>query len=380
MTMDLGFSHRMNLVDEGNGLFPLSSEEGSKAFRKWILPSLVNSIPKIIHYKMTGEDFERLDIDIKYADYQKIIMDRNKALKENLLSDRTVVNAKLKFRGRKFKAKLRLKGDMADHWFSKYRMSFRVRVKGKNTILGYKKFSVQKPGSRYYPYDYVFQSMMREAGNLSSVHSFAHLHVNGTDWGIMDIEEHMSKEFLEKLKRKESAIIRFSNEKSWAYNYTHQEPYIKYRISDPSLYVHLYGSRKYLKNDQYRKMYSYILKHSINYDSYLYDVDSFTKSYILATAWADWHTLLDYNSKYYLNPYTLKLEPITTDQLEYFVLKDLKSVGHPTLPRQYLSVMSTRSYANNLSENLRSVNNVVSDMQRYLDDAGLFFPVDRKKK
>ena len=171
-------------------------------------------------------------------------------------------------------------------------MSFRVRLKGGGTILGNKKFSLHKPYARCHPYDYVFQSMVRGVGNLSPVHNFVHLYVNGTDWGIMDMEEHMSKEFLERLKRKESAVVRFGNEKLWSYTRTHQDPYSRnqdpysmYRISDPTLFVHLYGSGKNLKNNHYRKMYSYISKHNINNAAHLYDIDSFTKAYLLATAW-----------------------------------------------------------------------------------------------
>ena len=386
MTMNLGFSHRMNLVDSGDGSFALASKEAGLAYRKLILPSIVKSIPKIIKYKVFGKVFDRMDIDIKYIDFREIMRDRDRALKSTILTDPTVVNAKIKFRGRGYKAKLRLKGDLVDHWASKYRMSFRVRLKGGGTILGNKKFSLHKPYARYHPYDYAFQSMVRGVGNLSPVHNLVHLYVNGTDWGIMDMEEHMSKEFLERLKRKESAVVRFGNEKLWSYTRAHQDPYSRnqdpysmYRISDPTLFVRLYGSGKNLKNNHYRKMYSYISKHNITNAAHLYDIDSFTRAYLLATAWADWHALLETNSRYYFNPYTLKLEPITTDQLEYLDLKDVKNLISPDLPRQYLSVMSTSSYANNLSDNLNSVSKVVSDTQRYLDDANLFFPVDKKK-
>lgn len=379
LAMNLGFSYQMNLVDKGDGLFQLASEAGGIAYRKSILPSIFGSIPKIINYKISGDNFERIDIDIKYLDYQKLMVDRDRAIETGLMSDHTVIEGEIKFKALTYKTELRLKGDRDDHWRSKYRMSLRVKIKGKRTLLGYKKFSLMKPGSRYHPYDYTFQSMMRGVGNLSSVQKFVHLYVNGADWGIMAMEEHISKEFLEKLKRKESVVVRFSNERSWKYTDSSQSPYSKYRISDPSLNVHLYGGKKHLQNDQYRKMYSYILKHSINYAPYLYDTDSFTKSYILATAWANWHTLLDYNSKYYLNPYTLTLEPITTDQLEYLVLDGIKSISHPNLPRQYASIMSTQSYINGLSDNLYAVSNVVSKTKQYLNDANQFFPVDRKK-
>jgi hypothetical protein len=380
MTMDLGFSYRMNLVDAGNGEFRVGSEEAGVAYRKAIFPSIIKSIPKVIQYKVLGSSFPRLDIDIKYVDYRQLLNDRAKAMKIRLLTEHTAVNAKINFGGKKYKAKLRLKGDLSGHWLSKYKMSLRVRLKGNKTILGNSIFSIQKPSERYTPYDYTFQSMIQGMGGLSSVHNFVHVYLNGTDWGVMDMEEHMSKVFLEKQKRKESAIVRFSDEKKWAYKKKSLNPHLKYRISDPSLYVRLYGGRKYLKNNHYRKIFSYISKYHLNFTPSLYDVDTHVRAYVLATAWTDWHTLLDYNSRYYFNPYTLKLEPITTDQGGYFSLTGVEDIKYySVLPRQYVDIMSTKSYLKNLPGSLATVENVVSNTQQYLDDAGLNFPVDRKK-
>ena len=402
MAMNFGFSTRVNLVDSGEGIFSNNLAEGFYAYRKQILPSIVKSVPKIIKYKLTGGDFERIDIDIKYIDYQKIMLDRDRDLKIGLLTNPTIISAKIRFRGKAYKAKLRLKGDTIGHWLSTYRMSFRIRLRGDNTILGYKSFSSQKPSERFHPYDYAYQSMMREIGNLSSVHDFAHLYVNGTDWGIMNIEEHMSKEFLEKLKRKESAIIRFSNEKFWLYEKQAEDPHSGYRISDPLLHVRLYRSGRYLQNYQYRKMYSYISKLNLNNNPSLYDADSLARAYILATAWGNWHTLTINNTRFYFNPYTLRLEPITTDQIGYKSLKVPIPVGgitrilrepnnltatngvknilfHSLLPRQYINVMSAQPYVGNLSKNLSAVHNVVLDINRHLNLAGTRFPVDRKK-
>ena len=376
MAKNPGFSHRTNLVDSGKGIFNIGSEKGFSEYKKLIFPSVIKAIPKIIQYKIIGKDFERIDIDIKFIDYQKILDDRNKAIKRGGLNNPSFVNAKIKFKENIYNAELRLKGDLQGHWLSKNRMSLRVNLKGERTILGFKKFTIQKPGERQHPYDYVFHSLVRKAGNLAAVHNFAHIYVNGDDWGIMDIEEHMSKEFLEKQKRKESAIVRFSNEKLWLYS----NPYPLYRISDPSLYVHLYADKKYLKDNYYRKVYSYISTQHKNYNSNLYDIDSLTKSYILSLAWSNFHTLANSNSRYYFNPYTLKLESITTDQAGYKKLNGIKNILHKhSLPPQYLSIMTTQSYLSNLSNNIFNANTALSNTQKYLDEVGSFFPVDKEK-
>ena len=128
--MNLGFSHRMNLVDSGDGSFGLASKEAGLAYRKLILPSIVKSIPKIIKYKVFGKVFDRMDIDIKYIDFRKIMRDRDIAIKSTILTDPTVVNAKIKFRGRRYRAKLRLKGDMVDHWAQQIQNEFSSAIKG----------------------------------------------------------------------------------------------------------------------------------------------------------------------------------------------------------------------------------------------------------
>ena len=133
MSMDLGFSSRYNLVDSGQEEFHSGVTNLFSEYRKLILPSFIKSLPEILKYKLSLSNFERIDIDIKYQDYQKIEFDRGRALKDTILSNATTVNAKLRYKGREHKVKIRLKGDLPDHWFSKYRMSLRVELNNKKT-------------------------------------------------------------------------------------------------------------------------------------------------------------------------------------------------------------------------------------------------------
>ena len=80
--------------------------------------------------------------------------------------------------------------------------------------MGFKKFSIHKPSARQHPYDQTFQDMQRQLDNISSQNNYINVFVNGERWGIMNIEEHVSKEFLERQGLKESLILKFENEKS----------------------------------------------------------------------------------------------------------------------------------------------------------------------
>ena len=214
------------------------------------LPIIFHDLFAIINYKIKGgsdkPELERIDIDIKFTEYQKILADRQQALDAERLINPTDVSARIRYRNKNIKAKVRLKGTLSDHWLSHYRMSLRVALKGNNYILGFKRFSLHKPEARQYPFDHIYSESMRATGNLASVQNYIHVFVNGTDWGVMNIEEHFSKEFLEKQKAKESLIVRFGDNQK--YESLKKQNYNMYRLSNPRLYHNLYDSNSSLKN------------------------------------------------------------------------------------------------------------------------------------
>jgi hypothetical protein len=371
MTLDLGISSSRNLLDDGtkelNYNIPLK------------LIALTKKIPDFFHYKFFDKEahkFEKIYIDIKFKDYQKIMSDRSNALRHKQLSNPTTNNATLKYKNNIYNAKIRLKGDQPDHWNSKYRMSFKIRLKNDKTILGFNEFSIQKPNTRFHPYDYTFQSMLRETGNLTSVHKFAHIFVNGEDWGIMDIEEFMSKELLEKQNRKNSVIFRFSNDEKWFYETISKKAFRDYRLSDPSLYSQLYNKRS-LKDIHNRKVYSYISNNRLINNYNIYDIDSFSKALILSLIWNSTHTLMHTNSRFYFNPYTLKLESITTDQQSWYPIQEAITIN-PSI-NSIGNILSNQSYLKNLSTNLKKVEAAVSAIEKSLSYPQSVFPVDIKK-
>ncbi len=343
----------------------------------------------ILMGKLVGFDarpsIERMDIDIKFNDFQTILSDRQRALQKTILINPTKVKAKIRFKGKTIKAKIRLKGDLIGHWRERARMSLRVELKGRNYIFGSKTFSIHKPSARQHPWDQVYQSLRKRMNGLSSNHTYARIFVNGEDWGIMNIEEHMSKEFLEKLKSRESLIVRFGNEKSWAYTRTAQKGnrVPGYRQSDEFLNIKLYNSKKYLSKDIYRKWFSYIASQRLIDDSTgLYDVDEFSRLLMLTEVWNNRHSLAHSNTRYYFNPYTLKLEPITTDQGPYYNWS--KGRGgtsfDPLNYKLYQEIVSTKTFEDTFSDNLEVVSKAIKLVNEDIDYYHSFFPIDRKPR
>ena len=369
----------------------------------------LRKIPGVINYRFSGTlenntansaadnavsgiiepEFQKLFIDINPEDYRKILEDRDNAIAANVLVNPREVNARIRFDGKWIKGKVRLKGDLPDHWLSQRRFSMRLKMKGNESILGFNEFSLQKPASRQHPYDSVFQSVVKMTGNLSSSHEYVHVFFNGEPWGIMIMEEAMTSEFLEKQKRKESLIIRFSNEDKGViqekFNHIESSFYDDYRLSDDILYAKIYESSKALKNPVFRKWYSYILqerlKQRVN-GTDLFDIDAYAKTLFVATLWNDGHPLWHANSRHYFNPYTLQLEPITTDAFIPFSIEKVngffpRAIFDPVYNNSiYNYVISSDQFAQNFEENYSVAKEAVLTAKARYEIYRMYFPLD----
>ena len=383
MTFDLGFSSISKIALDRNYGIILDYGLG-----------LVTKMPEVFLKKIQGfptrPPLETIYIDIKLQDYQQLLEDREKAvgsLHNQILHEHRKVKAKIRYNGKLYKAKIRLKGNESQHWRTRYQMSLRVALKGKNYILGFKKFSLHKVQARQYPFDHVFQSLMRRLGNLSSVHKYAHVVVNGESWAIMNVEEHVSKEFLEKQEKKDSIMMEFGDRKlQYLYQKNFQKSgngeYPYYRLYDPKLNINLYSHNKYLKSMVYRGWLTYIAESRVASEdnAELYDIDRYTLTLILAKIWNECHSLGGSNMRNYFNPYLLKLEPITTDQTLYSLLTDAQSIAPDCrlLDDLYPQIIKTGRFEANFSNHYRAVLNVLEDIKDEFADAQKYFPVDNK--
>ncbi len=105
--------------------------------------SILKKIPDIAFASLQGypgrPSIERIDLDIGFTEYQRILADRKRAVADEILVSPSEVKGSVRFQGKQIKAKMRLKGDLAQHWRSRHRMSFRISLKGRDTFLGFKK-------------------------------------------------------------------------------------------------------------------------------------------------------------------------------------------------------------------------------------------------
>ena len=378
LSYDLGFSRFHNISDSSSG-------KSNK------LISALSKMPSIVYKNITGYDrnhIEKLDIDIKFLDYKSILSDRDKALENKILIDPIAVKAEIKYKNQKYNAEVRLKGDLSDHWTAIHRMSLRIKLKGGNTIHGLSEFNIQKPRARVFPYDAVFQDTIRSAGNLATEHNYVKVAVNGSEWGVMDLESHINKEFLERNQKKDSLVVRFSNEDGWLYQKTNKNNANKYyRLSDPTLFSKVYSSDKNFDITR-RHMYTYVVEERIKKNAELYNIDSYTKLLLLARLWGEKHVLYENNTKHYLNPYTLRLEPISSDQYHPKKLTEdgdvFTSMGECLdgfafiMEEPYQSIKNTKEFSSNINSNYNLVLDKVSLVGSFLEEQHGYFPLDKK--
>ncbi len=367
LTYDTGFSSIHTYFGDGS-LSNLSN-----------YPNAINKLPIVAYNILFGSEnsneFEKIEINIKFKNYLTLLEDRANAVKNGVGFDFREVNAKIKFNNKEFDSKVRLKGDLNDHWRSLNKISLRISLKGNSSIMGLKKFSLHKPSARQHPYDQLFQDMQSGMGNITSKHSYVDVYVNGEKWGKMNIEEHISKEFLERQGLKESLVLKFENNQHWKYSKMSKNYYHEYNLSDERFHIVAYGSQDYLDEDIYRRWYSYIAKENLKDNSDLYDNDSFTKSLLLALSWNSMHALAPTNSKYYFNPYSLRLEPITKDQ-PFFSELNYKL----NIPTFYNSLISSSLFKDNFNKNYNLVKDILKNSQESMDYWQSFFPLDEKIK
>ncbi len=347
----------------GDYIAPLLDLSGAEKFRLW--PAL-KGLALAVSDNRFPVAFDELRIDIKFKHLKRLREDRRKALEINLLHDATTVPAVISFKGRQYGARLRLKGDLPPHWYSSKRWSFRIRLQNGETINRASQFSLQVPSARQFPFDQIFHDWGRRVGNLEPGESYYRVYVNGSHWGIMLAEEHMTRHFLETNGRKEAPIIRFSSEESWFYIFANKG----LKNLPKSLYgfgqVKLYNDRRYRDDRRMIRLYSYVVKAyralhrgELPTSSFL-DIDQFSRLLIRAMIWNQAHTLDVSNSRYYLNPYSLKLVPVSTDQAANAPLKgnnakELRALGFKGLPRLYRALIKTPEFKQGFEANLDAV-------------------------
>ena len=227
------------------------------------------------------------------------------------------------------KVSLRLKGDWTDHIEDPMKISFRIKVRKGGYVFGLKHFSIQHPKTRAYQVEPLLLEHMTKHGVLAPRYSFVDVRINGYKIGLMALEEHFSKELVEHRNRREGPILARSEDLWW-------------QQVDLNLRVNNLGWRTEIRTDfnlyhptdspvkEFReKGFNYgtiatnnsIRSRSLFRDytdgkvaaNKVFDLELVAKWWVLTNIWNGCHGASGLNRRFYFNPISGLLEPISFD-------------------------------------------------------------------
>ena len=332
----VSFSSGLALFDDG------TKKEYKDIKFKDLLPGSKQAFKVLIDGIQTNQNqsLKNLKIIINFKNLNQIYADREKAIKKSVNYKPNYVPCKITDGEKIFDCNVRLKGDLEDHWFSKYRMSLRVQIKN-GSIYGLQNFSIHKPRARQFPYDQTFHKINAKIGGLSSYDQrFVNFKLNEKNWGVMNIEPLIDDNFIKNVGITNSGVFKISNQDNWRFNEKNKNSILKegYFISDPTIFFTQRGKDKIImKNKDSRKLHGHIFYYLSSKNSLIFDRKKMIDSFVLSLCWGSLHVLKNSNSLYTWNSSTKKLEPILTDQNNWndtkYVVNNLRN-----LPYEYLTL------------------------------------------
>jgi len=280
----------------------------------------------------------QLVFDIKFKHMRKLRAKRDEAMAGGLLVQGAddFVPASIRYGKRTIKVKIRLKGDLTDHLRSN-KWSFRVHVKGKDELFGMRRFSIQAPNVRGFQGEALFNATLRHLGVLAPRYRFVNVTVNGERIGLMALEEHFSKELLETSRRRESVVVRFDESMFWTSFLK-----LKRRVSLTSddfrnADVDAFRSSRIAKSARLSEGYAPAVGLLRAFaartmpPSEVFDAELMGRFLAVSRLWGMWHGLRWHNTRFYLNPVSVKLEPIGYDSNVQLRMDAAQNVNEPII-------------------------------------------------
>ncbi len=377
-SLNLGFSGRINLVDNGAICIDCSNDSYSQ-YKNYINENIFKIIPKIIKYKISDlyeTKFEKMYIDINFKNLDKLLKNKKNIILTKNFSKKVKVDSKIKFNNKIYDARISLKGLSLGHYNKNIRYSLKVELKDNKSIFGFNKFSIVHPLERQYPYNDYYSKIFKKINNLYFDNKYLDIYLNGQKWGAMHIQENISEHYAELNMKKSSIFLKFGLDPPDPYQ-IHEN----YLFGDQSIYLDFYENKVISKNTIFRRYISYITKLYLNKNNFLFDQENLFEVFLLSLFWGNFHDATFENAKFYFNPYTLKLEFITNDQARFRELNNIKDISNINrVPWYHIDFIKNGYYKiNNKEENKLIIKKVIESFEDF-KVVDSYFPVDRSKK
>lgn len=312
------YTHYTNHLSAKAALYVTASEYGFGVFEAE--PSYFRSLLNIPGRLLRQIDVPTIVLDVKFKNMAKLQAKRAEAISIGILVQESddEVPASIRYGDQTLRAKIRLKGDWVDH-LQGDKISLRVQLRDDGHVFGMRRFSLQHPAARGYQAEALFMETLRSFGVLAPRFLFVNLILNGQNLGIMAIEEHFSKELLESQGRREGVIIRLDESLVWAHNFDalrgFQGPFDDFQNAK----VNAFQMSKIAESEDLSRnlrtatglMRGFAERRLTASD--VFDPELMGRFLAVADFWGAWHSLDWINMRFYLNPISLRLEPIGFD-------------------------------------------------------------------
>ena len=334
---------------------------------------------KIFDALMEENNLDTIQLDISFKNLQRIEAKRQKAIQIGRLitSGEDLVNAEIRHNGKTSRCKIRLKGDLSDHWTGD-KFSLRVEMKGDARIRGMSRFSLQDPVTRCNTSEWMYLENLRQEGCMAVRYDFVNLNINGKKMGIFAIEEHFSKEMIEANKRREGVIVHFDDYLLWKKFPEDIATNIDWNSIFRSAQTTVRSKKRIQASEilKKQKVTAFNLLRSLQKNalpaSAIFDSEKLGRFLAITRIWQTERSMLYADINFYFNPVTCLLEPIGFDgnpgQEEtspycYFSWGDIKdnwvnyALSDPKITYSYIKFLhqfTDPSYIENLFTKLSS--------------------------
>jgi hypothetical protein len=317
---------------------------------------------------------ETINLDIKQKHLDSMKDSRKMAIEYGRLKDDFVkwVPAKLSDESSTYKVKVKLKGTHSDHWEDPKKWSFNVKLRGDKSLFNLKYFALQHPKTLSYLYEWLFMKFLENEKLISYKMKFINLKVNGDSLGVYSLIEQPSKILVERNKRREGVIIGFDkniwieeiqNQFDLGANGIHQNfwrtPIKPVRFKDE------YKDTKYKKYlDEAVTKINLFRNNDLSIKE-TFDENQLAKvlavKTIFATSEFDWKDL-----KFYYNPVTKLLEPISREVHAYY--SDNAPVSFWAFDTSKINLIWQREFLDILFEDFTFYEKYLKELKRVSSD------------
>ncbi len=257
---------------------------------------------KSLKFIIFGNELENVVINIDQKNLYNLELQRKNKLEGLNENVESYSRASINFRNKNYNIKLRVKGDRALHFYKKDQTSYKIDLRGEDRLWGLEEFSVQKPITRNYIYEFIFHKFLEFNNLISLKYFFINLLINDTDQGIYAVEEGFSKELIERNKKRNGPIFGLEETKGEIY------PNIQH-----DLYSTEYWSSNFpdLTNSALLKLEEIKQKNS-DFSKY-FDLNKWALYFAIIDLTQNYHGAVPKSVKLYYNPVTANFEPIGFD-------------------------------------------------------------------